>query len=172
MQPIESFNLAGMVTICEDGELRASSLVLSQGLGQQHRAVIQLARKHEAHLAELGRVAFEMAPFETNGGTQQREVAMLNEHQATLLIALMRNSKRVIGFKIGLVKEFYRMREELGRGERNLWQQMQALISKEVGSQVRATFGSHLMLARKRELPALRDERHMLETLIQPSLLN
>ena len=168
----ENFNLAGMVTICADGELRASTLVLAHGLDCQHKAVIQLARKHEANLAELGRVAFEMLPFETRGGTQQREVAMLNEHQATLLIAMMRNTKQVIRFKIGLVKEFYRMRGELGRGERNLWEQMQALIAKEVGSQVRASFGSHLLLARKRELPALRDQRHLLENLIQPSLLN
>jgi hypothetical protein len=57
-------------------------------------------------------------------------------------------------------------------GQQDLWQQMQVLVAKEVGSQVRASFGSHLMLARKRELPHLLDERHMLETLIQPSLLN
>lgn len=57
-------------------------------------------------------------------------------------------------------------------GQRGLWQQMQALIAKEVGSQVRASFGSHLMLNRKRELPGLRTEREMLESAIQPSLLN
>lgn len=57
-------------------------------------------------------------------------------------------------------------------GQQNLWRQMQALIAKEVGSQVRATFGSHLMLDRKREIPGLRNERQMLETAIQPSLLN
>jgi hypothetical protein len=56
--------------------------------------------------------------------------------------------------------------------QQTLWQQMQALIEKEVGSQVRASFGSHLMLTRKRELPALRDERESLETAMQPSLLN
>lgn len=172
MENTDSFNLAGMVTACEDGELRASSPVLARGMEQQHKAVIQLTRKHEASLSELGRVAFEMRPFETKGGVQHREIAMLNEHQATLLIALMRNSKQVIRFKIGLVKEFFRMREELGRTGRNLWEQMQALIAKEVGSQVRASFGSHLMLERKREIPGLRDERCLLENLIQPSLLN
>lgn len=65
--------------------------------------------------------------------------------------------------------------EAFDRGQNNqrgLWQQMQALIAKEVGSQVRASFGSHLMLDRKRELPGLRTEREMLESAIQPSLLN
>lgn len=172
MQSIESFNLAGLVAVCADGELRAASTVLARGMEQQHRAVLQLIRKHESSLAELGGVAFEMQPFETKGGTQHREVAMLNEHQSTLLIALMRNSAKVIKFKIGLVKEFYRMRDHLARGERNLWQQLQALIAKEVASEVRASFGSHLMLDRKRELPSLRDERCLLESAIQPSLLN
>lgn len=172
MQSIDSFNLAGLVTVCDDGELRATSIVLAHGMGQNHAAVIKLARRHLPDLEQLGRVGFEIQPFETKGGTQHREVAMLNEHQSTLLIALMRNSAKVIKFKIGLVREFYRMRDRLDAGRQNLWQQMQALIAKEVGSQVRASFGSHLMLDRKRELPSLRTEREMLESAIQPSLLN
>ncbi|ATQ74844.1 hypothetical protein CR152_32035 [Massilia violaceinigra] len=167
-----TLNLAGLVAVSTDGELRASSLVLARGIGQPHATVIKLARKHVSDLEQLGRVGFEIQPFDTEGGIQRREIAMLNESQSTLLIALMRNSKKVVEFKIALVKEFYRMRDALSRGERNLWQQMQALIAKEVASEVRASFGSHLMLDRKRELPSLRDERHLLETAIQPSLLN
>lgn len=169
---ISKENLAGLVQIDEGGELRTSSLVLSIGMEQQHRSVIQLVRKHTANLEQFGRVAFEMQPFKTRGGSQTREVAMLNEQQATLLICLMKNSQRVVEFKIGLVHEFYRMKEELNRRNGNLWQQMQALVAKEVESQVRASFGSQLMLTRKRELPSLRDEREMLESAIQPSLLN
>jgi hypothetical protein len=52
-----------------------------------------------------------------------------------------------------------------------LWQQMQALIAREVESKVRASFGSHLMLERKREIPTLDAERDLLERQIQPSLL-
>ncbi|MBA5690531.1 hypothetical protein [Rugamonas apoptosis] len=36
---------------------------------------------------------------------------------------------------------------------------MQVLITKKTLSKVKTSFGSHLMLARKRELPALRTER-------------
>lgn len=165
-------NLAGLVAIDEGGELRTSSLVLASGMGQQHRSVIQLIRNHASSLEEFGRVAFEVQPFDTRGGRQNREIAMLNEPQATLLICMMRNSAKVVGFKVGLVHEFYRMREELKRRENNLWQQMQALIAKEVESQVRASFGSQLLLTRKKEIPSLRDEREMLESAIQPSLLN
>jgi phage regulator Rha-like protein len=164
--------LAGLVAVDANGELRTSSLVLATGMDQQHRVVLQLARRHIESLEQLGGVAFEMQPFQTGGGVQHREIAMLNEPQATLLIAFMRNNKKVIGFKIALVKEFYRMRDHIACGEKNLWMRMQELIAKEVGSQVRASFGSHLMLTRKREIPHLREERGMLESAIQPSLLN
>ncbi|WP_249278658.1 hypothetical protein [Burkholderia multivorans] len=70
------------------------------------------------------------------------------------------------------MKEFFRMRDELGRREQSLWQQMQALIAREVESKVRASFGSHLMLARRRELAALDAERELLERQMHPSLLN
>lgn len=53
-----------------------------------------------------------------------------------------------------------------------LWLQMQALVAREVESQVRASFGSHLMLKRKKEIPPLKTERELLEAAIQPSLLN
>jgi hypothetical protein len=71
-------------------------------------------------------------------------------------------------FHLDVIEAFDRGQND----QRDLWQQMQALIAKEVGSQVRASFGSHLMLDRKRELPSLRTEREMLESAIQPSLLN
>lgn len=71
-------------------------------------------------------------------------------------------------FHLDVIEAFDRAQSS----QQDLWQQMQALVAKEVGSQVRASFGSHLMLERKRELPNLRDERCMLENLLQPSLLN
>lgn len=51
-----------------------------------------------------------------------------------------------------------------------LWQQMHALIAREVDSKVRASFGSHLMHERKREIPRIDAERARLEAEIQPTL--
>jgi hypothetical protein len=51
-----------------------------------------------------------------------------------------------------------------------LWQQMHALITREVDSKVRASFGSHLMLERKRQIPHINSERERLEAEIQPML--
>lgn len=169
---ISKDNLAGLVLVDDAGELRTSSLVIAAGMKHQHASTIKLIRRHLLDLEQFGRVGFSVQPFDTNGGRQSREVAMLNRDQATLLICLMKNSKEVVRFKVGLVREFARMKDELDRRSVNLWQQMQALVAKEVESQVRASFGSHLMLVRKKEKPVLLTEREKLEAAIQPSLLN
>ncbi|MFO7753182.1 MAG: Rha family transcriptional regulator, partial [Desulfobacteraceae bacterium] len=63
--------------------------------GNQHHAVIQLVRNYKEDLEDFGRVAFEMRPFHTEGGIQKREVALLNEHQATLLLTYMKNTESI-----------------------------------------------------------------------------
>lgn len=104
-----------LVTIT-DGQAVTTTLAIAEGTGIEHKAVIQLARTYLPDLEEFGRVTFEMRPFETAGGTQRREVAVLNEQQSTLLLTYMRNSEIVRAFKKRLVKEFWQMAERL-RGQ-------------------------------------------------------
>lgn len=70
-------------------------------------------RTYRTDLEEFGGVGFEIQPFETAGGTQQREIASLNEQQATLLMTYMRNSDIVREFKKRLVKAFWDMARQL-----------------------------------------------------------
>ena len=149
------------------GEPLASTETIAKGMKVGHKSVIQLVRKHSPSLASLGTLAFEMR----KSGGRPTEYAMLNAQQAALLLTLMRNTASVTSFKVSLIREFYRMRDALQQRDLNLWQQMQALIAKEVESKVRASFGSHLMLERKREKPVFENERVRLEREIQPSLL-
>lgn len=153
-----------------DGEPRASTVALSVGVKLSHASVIKLVRKHQSSLERFGGVRFEIQPFQTKGGVQQREVALLNEQQSTLLIAMLRNSPVVIECKVRLVEEFYRMRDALNQQAQGLWKQMQALIAKEVESKVKASFGSRLMLDRKRQIPFFESEHHRLDAEIQPAL--
>lgn len=104
------------------GEPRASTLAISAGVQRAHAGVIKLVRRYLPVLQRMGRVGFEIRPFETAGGTQSQEVALLNEHQATLLISFMRNTAKVIEFKVALVMEFFRMRDELSARATGLWQ--------------------------------------------------
>jgi len=97
-----------LVTI-SNGQAVTNTLVIAANTVNEHKAVIQLVRTYLADLEEFGRVTFEMAPFETAGGTQQREIAILNEQQSTLILTLMRNSEIVVRFKVRLVKEFWEL---------------------------------------------------------------
>lgn len=90
---------------------KTTSLAISDGTGQTHKSVLQLIRTHKSSIEHFGRVAFEMRPFETVGGMQVKRVAILNEGQATLLMTLMKNSKRVVAFKVALVKAFLGARD-------------------------------------------------------------
>jgi len=96
-----------------DGEPRVSTQTISERTGNGHRGVIQLVRANLSDLEEFGRVAFEIAPFETAGGVQRREIAQLNEQQGTLLITFLRNTVEVRELKVALVREFYEMKKAL-----------------------------------------------------------
>lgn len=153
------------------GEPLASSLVIARGMKARHKNMLELIRRHAASLEQFGPLAFETRVAKRpQGGGSPTEYAMLNEQQAALLISLMRNSDEVVAFKVLLIREFYRMRDALNQRTQNLYQQLQALVAEEVSTQVRASFGSRLMLERKRAIPELRKRREWLEHEIQPSL--
>ena len=105
-------DLPNQIVTVANGQAVTTSLAIAQGTEVEHKAVIQLVRNYLADLEEFGRVAFEMAPFETAGGTQKREVAILNEQQSTLLLTLMRNSEIVVRFKVRLVKAFFELAQQ------------------------------------------------------------
>lgn len=88
---------------------------VADGTGVDHASVIKLVRTYRADLEEFGGVGFEIQPFNTAGGTQQREIACLNEQQATLLMTYMRNSDVVREFKKRLVKAFWDMARQLSQ---------------------------------------------------------
>ncbi len=96
-----------LVVMTDVGMPVTNTMAIADGTENEHKSVIQLVRTYLADLEEFGGVAFEMRPFETPGGTQRREVAVLNEQQSTLLLTYMRNSDIVRKFKKALVKAFF-----------------------------------------------------------------
>lgn len=99
-----------LVSMCGDTPV-TTSMAIAEGTEIQHKNVLELVRANISDLNEFGRVAFETRSFETAGGAQQREVALLNEQQATLLITFMRNNDVVRAFKVRLVRAFYELVE-------------------------------------------------------------
>lgn len=108
--------MSAELVLLHHNEPMTTSLAIAEGVGMEHKSVLQLIRNHVDSLANFGGVAFEMRPFDTKGGCQWRDVYFLNEPQSTLLITFMRNSEIVVRFKIALVKAFYEMRDRLRSG--------------------------------------------------------
>lgn len=104
---------AELVFAGDDGALFTTSLVIATETGNEHASVIRLIRTHLTDLNEVGRVRFEIRPFETAGGTQRREVAQLDEPAAALLITNLRGCPVVYDFRKRLVAGFYAMRQQL-----------------------------------------------------------
>ena len=98
-----------IVVMNDTGSPVTTSLAIADGIDRDHKHVIRLVRNNIVDLQEFGGVRFEIRPFETPGGAQHREIAVLNEQQATLLLTYMRNNDVVRAFKKALVKAFYEM---------------------------------------------------------------
>ncbi|WP_310625800.1 Rha family transcriptional regulator [Limnohabitans sp.] len=132
------------------------------------------AKIHQMPMCELAEIsAFGTLAFETRkSGGRPTEFAMLNERQALLLISLMRNTKAVVTFKVRLVQEFCRMAESLRNRDLTMWERRILFEAKDMNSRALGSFGSHLMLDRKREKPRIESERHLIEAAMQPSLLH
>ena len=99
-QPVSSTSAAKTDSVViTDGEARVSTLTIAEGTENEHKNVLELVRAYQRDLEEFGRVAFETRPFETAGGVQSREVANLNDQQATLIMTYMKNTEIVRSFK-------------------------------------------------------------------------
>lgn len=98
-----------IITTRSDGVPVTTTLAIAEGVQLKHKNVIAMVREYQHDLEEFGGVAFQTQPFQTQGGTQHREIALLNEQQSTLLMTYMRNSDIVRAFKKRLVKAFWEM---------------------------------------------------------------
>lgn len=112
-----------MVQQSETGELTTTSLVIADGVGIQHKNVLETVRKNQADFEEFGPIAFETrkgASLPQGGYGKSATIAVLNRDQALLLIAYMRNNERVRALKKALVKAFSEMERRLQRYEPEL----------------------------------------------------
>jgi phage regulator Rha-like protein len=124
-------SVSDLVQKGRDDEPVTTTAIIAFETRNEHASVIALVRKYQKDLEEFGRVRFEIEPFATNGGTQHREIAILNEQQSTLLLTYMRNSDIVRAFKKRLVKAFYEMRRLLIEQSRQVFALPPDLIEQQ-----------------------------------------
>jgi phage regulator Rha-like protein len=99
------------LVVIKSGEPVTSSLKMAEGLGIQHRAVLQLVRRYEEKFRESGRGTFTFEMLKSGG--RPTPVAILNEENAVFLTTLIRNSELAVEFKHTLSKSFMKMKRAL-----------------------------------------------------------
>lgn len=104
-----------------DGQAVTTTLAIAEGTEVEHASIIKLVRTYLPDLEEFGPCRFEIDVVNRpQGGGAEREIAILNEHQATLILTYMRNSEIVRTFKKRLVKAFFEFANAAQKPEFNL----------------------------------------------------
>lgn len=95
-----------------DGRPTIDSRIVAQGLNIAHASLMKTIKTHQTTIESFfGRVGFEIAPLETNGGLQTMNVAHLTEPQVNFIVSLSRNTDEVVVFKARLVDAFRKAKE-------------------------------------------------------------
>lgn len=153
-----------------DGEkLTTDSRIIAKAFNKAHKTVLRAYDNLQCS-DEFKRHNYVPSEYADERGKIQRCVSITKD--GFVMLAMGFTGTRAIEFKEAYIAAFNDMAERINNHDKNLWQQMNALIAREIESKIRASFGSHLMLTRKKEIPPLRDERQILEDAIQTSLLN
>lgn len=112
------------LVMIQNEELLVSTWDLAKGFDVEHRSIKILIDTHKDDFEEVGErkieplkrtkvSSFEMTKPTHDKGGRPVEEFLLNEPQATFLITLVRNNKKVLAFKKRLTKEFYKQRKLL-----------------------------------------------------------
>ncbi|NEQ78250.1 MAG: hypothetical protein F6K23_37835 [Okeania sp. SIO2C9] len=103
MQEKNSINV-----IERNGQLVVDSRLVAQELGIKHKTFIQTIRKYKTEIEQgFGQLPFEKAVVSGhNGGGNSETFCYLNEHQASFVMTLSRNTSQVVECKLKLVESF------------------------------------------------------------------
>ena len=105
-----------LITFTPDKTPVVESIVIAEGVGVQHKNVLELIRKYLEDFQAFDGVAFETRkgkPLPQGGFAKATEVALLNENQAYLLFTYLKNTETARQLKVRLVKAFSEVRNQL-----------------------------------------------------------
>ena len=89
-------------------EPRVDSRLLADQLGNQHKNTMELIERYLVKFKEFGLLPFQTEAVKTTGsrGAKHQRFAQLNEDQAFFLLALSRNTDRIVELKSSLIVAF------------------------------------------------------------------
>lgn len=160
------------VVVIEKGVPVTTSLMVAKYFKKQHRHVLRSIRNIECsdefRLRNFGQTV--VTRKNPSGGADIPSEAYTMTKDGFMFLAMGFTGKDAALWKERFINTFNLMAEQIR--SMDLWKKMQELVAREVESKVKASFGSHLMLQRKREIPRFETEYEKLSCLIQPTLLN
>jgi phage regulator Rha-like protein len=99
--------MSDLTLVQAKGEARIDSRLLAEQLGNKHKNTIEVIERHAQKLERFGHLPFQTEVGKRlQGGGKAERYAILNQDQAFFLLALSRNSDRVIELKADLVMAF------------------------------------------------------------------
>lgn len=102
------------LVLVRDNTTLTTTKIISIETNVKHQNVLQLFKRHEGTIKNFGVIMFDSINPKKGGlGGRPETLYYLNENQLTYFLMLMRNSDKVIEFKIKIAKEFIRMKETL-----------------------------------------------------------
>lgn len=93
--------------------------IIAEHTGIEYRSISDLIRRNKADLEYFGVLRFEIVKPTSKKGGRPKKIYHLNEQQATTLITFLDNTPQVKAFKLALVSEFFKMRDELTKRKIN-----------------------------------------------------
>jgi|TARA_B110000090_G_scaffold52811_1_gene60201 phage regulator Rha-like protein len=96
----------------KNNEPRIESKLIANGLGVQHRYLVNQIQKYQCRLKAIGVLRFETSKPNRQGGRPERLV-YLNENQCFFLVTLSKNTERAVDLKFAIVMAFSELRENL-----------------------------------------------------------
>ena len=156
-----------------DGKPITSSEQVAKRFKKQHRNVLRAYDQLDCS-DDFYRLNFEQVTDtyqNGKGGVQERRVIHMTK-DGFMFLAMGFRGKEAARTKEAYIAAFNAMAEQIERIALSMWTRRMNLETKDATSLAKARVGSGLMLDRKRELPAIKSERAVLDAAIQPSLLN
>jgi len=99
-----------------NNEARVSAIEIAENTDNNYASVRNRILQYKEYLEKMGEIptAFlKKATDKLGRKNKSKEVAMLNERQAFFLMALLKNSNKIVEFKFALTNQFIDMRDSL-----------------------------------------------------------
>ena len=91
-----------------NNEPRVSAITIAENTDNNYGSVRDRILQYKDYMEKMGSIPTSV--LKTAVGKQAKEVAMLNERQATFLMILLKNTPKVVEFKFWLTNKFIDMR--------------------------------------------------------------